>query len=368
MNEARRSLDDRAAELCVKRNGFGIDDIGNDFMTAPPIVKGVLNEGESIIFFGASQTMKTFVVGDMVLHVSSGMDWHGFKVNRCGALIVLGEGAASYSKRVYAWLKHHNMLNAPKDEKPAVWIVPRPVDLYNKPDELAELVREANAALSHPVKIVVIDTLSTNLGHGADENSTGHMASIIACAQQAVRQESGGAGSVVFVHHSGHGNGERERGSSTLAGNLDNRVRVSRDGDDGLGQNITIEAVKRKDDALFAPFCLTYQIVEVGIDADGDPITSLVMMGSDEEPKRYSQKVKGQLEPSMSDLFGKALDYSRGMSEGNVDKDDVRRKFYELHKGNEAAKRQAFSREWAKWFNHAVGAANQANADSKEEA
>ena len=40
-----------------------------------------------------------------------GWAWNGHKVKRAMTLIVLGEGAGGYRRRVRAWLQHHNLLN-----------------------------------------------------------------------------------------------------------------------------------------------------------------------------------------------------------------------------------------------------------------
>lgn len=357
--EALRDQDEFAPK------GYGAWQIGSHFNSPPYIVKGVLDEGETTTIFGASQTLKSFVALDMLLHVAAGMEWRGFKVKKTAVLVVLGEGAGSYPKRIYAWLKSHSLFGMPKDVAPWLWVNPEPVDLHNAPEMIADLINEASEAIGEPVKLVLIDTLSTNLGEGADENSTGHMATIIARSQQAVRKATDGKGSLVFVHHSGHGAGDRERGSSTLAGNLDNRILVYRDGDNGLGENITIQCRKRKDGELFDPFCLTYRVVNIGKDEDGDPITSLVLAKSDAEPIAVTGKPKAKRKKTMQNLFDEALGIARQLNGGSVDQESVRTQFYILHDGDSDAKRKAFSRGWKGWSESAVKAANQAAEDGR---
>lgn len=345
--------------------GYGAWEIGGHFTSSPYIVKGVLDEGETTTIFGASQTLKSFVALDMLLHVAAGLEWRGFKVKKTAVLVVLGEGAGSYPKRIYAWMKEHGLFGLPKDVAPWLWVNPEPVDLHNAPDTITDLINEASEAIGQPVKLVLIDTLSTNLGEGADENSTGHMATIIARAQQAVRKATDGNGSLVFVHHSGHSAGDRERGSSTLAGNLDNRILVSRDGDNGLGENVTIQCRKRKDGELFNPFCLTYRVVSIGKDADGEPVTSLVLKKSDAEPVTATGKPKAKRNTSMREMFNEALGIARQMNGGSVEQESVRTQFYILREGDAEAKRKAFSREWKRWSESAVKAANQAAEDGR---
>ena len=78
---------------------------------------------------------------------------------------------------------------------------------------------------------------------------------------------------VIIVHHCGH-EGTRPRGHSSLMGALDVQVAVKRDAAD----NIIATVELMKDGPQGDEFTSRLEVVEVGIDDDGDPITSCVIM------------------------------------------------------------------------------------------
>ena len=291
--KAQRDADEKLKEQfnqhakSVSVPGYGAWDLGEVLTPSRYIVKGVLNEAESMIVFGQSQSMKSFVTLDMMMHIAMGWDWQGHKVQQSAGLIVLGEGMGAYRKRVFAWLKYHKLLGLPKDQQPWLWIAPRALDLTDSHDQLRVWIEQAQDHIGQPIKATLIDTLSTNMGKNAKENDTNSMAALITNTNEAVQQASGGTGSNIFVHHSGHGNDDRERGSSTLMANVDNRIKVSRP---EMGPTIQVENMKNKDGELFKPVYLDWHVVPVGVDQDGDEVTSLVLLGGEKPVERQEGK------------------------------------------------------------------------------
>jgi len=74
------------------------------------------------------------------------------------------------------------------------------------------------------------------------------------------------------VHHSGHGDKTREKGSYQIQGNADSRIAVTRN-----DQIINVTHKKNKDDRLCDRISLKYDVIDLGKDSDGDPITSLIL-------------------------------------------------------------------------------------------
>ena len=81
---------------------------------------------------------------------------------------------------------------------------------------------------------------------------------------------------VIIVHHCGH-EGTRPRGHSSLMGALDVQVAVKRDAADN--RIATVELMQ--DGPQGAEFISRLEVVEVGTDDDGDPITSCVIVPVD---------------------------------------------------------------------------------------
>src|SRR5438270_9266970 len=77
---------------------------------------------------------------------------------------------------------------------------------------------------------------------------------------------------VLRVHHSGHGNQERARGHSSLPAGVDTEIRVTE-------QEITL--TKQRDDVR-SGFYFNLDVVTLGKDNDGDPVTTCVVVQIEE--------------------------------------------------------------------------------------
>jgi hypothetical protein len=92
---------------------------------------------------------------------------------------------------------------------------------------------------------------------------------------------------VVIVHHCGH-EGTRPRGHSSLMGAVDAQIAVKRD----TADNIIATVEFMKDGPQGDEFASRLEVVEIGIDDDGDKITSCVIVPVDglapqkEKPKK----------------------------------------------------------------------------------
>jgi hypothetical protein len=78
---------------------------------------------------------------------------------------------------------------------------------------------------------------------------------------------------IVIVHHCGH-EGTRPRGHSSLMGAIDAQISVKRDAAD----NIIATVELMKDGPQGDEFASRLEVVEIGLDDDGDKITSCVIV------------------------------------------------------------------------------------------
>src|SRR6056297_1348410 len=104
-----------------------------------------------------------------------------------------------------------------------------------------------------------------------DENATKDMGAFIACCDQ-IRAAYGCT--VALVHHTGHGDKSRARGSSVLHGAIDTTYHVTKD-PAGI---VTIECTRMKDGPMPDPFAFTFRTVELELEnEDGSEATSAVL-------------------------------------------------------------------------------------------
>jgi len=253
--------------------GYTFSEVASTALVMPPyVLKGIISVGELAFMFGESGCMKSFVASDMVFHMAMGYDWHG---HRCrgqhGVLVVLGEGQAGYRKRMKALSIHYQTSAAP------IYVWPEPVSLIDSPAILAKCISEAELAVGIKTDVVLLDTFSLMMGSGEESQN-----SDVSMALSNVRKHAGGR-TIIFIHHTGHGDKSRERGAYQIRANADVRILVSRDRDN-KGEVITISNEKQKDDVAFEQIHLTYKVIPVGVDDDGDQVNSLVMQASEALP------------------------------------------------------------------------------------
>lgn len=235
----------------------------DELLHAPPIawrVKGVIPEQGIGAIFGPSGCGKSFVAIDLAMRIAKGGEWFGHRVKRYPVLYVCLEGEAGLSVRV----KAYSALNGP---------IPRGIDFIDQPLNLlnATDVRDLVAVITDravPHGVVIIDTLN-RATPGADENSsvdTGHAIAAAKAIQAAI------GGMVLLVHHTGKDASKGLRGHSSLHAALDAAIEVSRAGD---SREWSVAKSKDGADGLGHQFRL--EVVELGLDGDGDPITSCVV-------------------------------------------------------------------------------------------
>ncbi|MDO8811474.1 MAG: AAA family ATPase [Gallionella sp.] len=232
----------------------------DELAALPPLqwrIKKVLPQTGLAAVFGASGSGKSFAVLDMLQCVAAGRDWFGYKTKPCNVLYCALEGEGGIAGRVAAYRIRHGVTSQ------NIRYLVKPFSLLDEADihDLAQAIH-ANGQCA---EVVVLDTLN-RAAPGADENDSKSMGQIIAASKE-LQTLVGGL--VVLVHHTGKDASRGLRGHSSLHAALDAEIEVRRDGD---RREWVIAKSKDGEDGEAHPFKL--DIVELGIDQDGEPITS----------------------------------------------------------------------------------------------
>lgn len=229
------------------------------------LVKGVLPATGIGVLFGPSGGGKSFAVIDVALHIASGRDWHGRQTKRSGAVIyVCGEGQQGVGNRLRAWAKH----NAVDLDAVPVYVTRVPVRFLDPASTTALLNAIADTAeAAGDVALIVIDTLNRNFGDG-DENTTKDMTRFVDAVTDVQKQLDT---TMLIVHHTGLGDGERARGSSALRAALDFEIQLKPAEE---CNQFSLIGRKMKDGSDMVPAHFQMTFVELGIDEDGEAFGS----------------------------------------------------------------------------------------------
>jgi AAA domain len=232
------------------------------------LVSGLIPRAGLVVVWGPPKCGKSFWAMDILLHVALGWDYRGRAVHPGAVVYCAFEGQSGYGKRAEAFRVKN--LSAHTDPVP-FHLVAAPMNFGAQYRELIDAIRVALGADTKPVA-VALDTLNRSLvGSESDDKD---MATYVRAAD-AVRAAFDCA--VVVIHHCGI-DASRPRGHTSLTGAVDAQLAVKRD----TANNIIVEVEWMKDGEEGDTVASRFEVVEVGADSNGQPITSCVVVPADD--------------------------------------------------------------------------------------
>lgn len=228
-----------------------------------------LDPGSAIVVaFGPPKGGKTFTMCDVAMHAACGRDWHGFEIPKALRVAYLaGEGIRGLRVRLKAWQEHHDTC----DPSENFVILGR---AFSLPENASAVIASLRPFAPD---VVVADTLNAFFGAGS-ENDTEAMTNFVGSIRR-IRDELGT--SVWVIHHTGHGDQSRERGSIVLRASADVLAQVARDSN-GSG-DIAFQVIAARDlETMDSPLALRLRRVETAWrDETGAPLSSCVVEASE---------------------------------------------------------------------------------------
>lgn len=235
-----------------------------EFVAAPAQqywIKGVVPEANLVVMFGESGSGKTFAVLDMVLAIARGVSWRDRRVKQGRVAYIAAEGAGGLRKRLKAYAEFYGV---DPGTLPVTLLADAPNFLLAA--DVVDVIKGIQA--SGGARVVVVDTFA-QVTPGGNENAGEDVGKALEHCRQ-INRHTGAT--VVLVHHAGKDSSRGARGWSGLKAAADAEIEVVRDGDDR-----TIRLSKAKDDLDGSEWGFRLNVVAVGEDEDGDPITSCVI-------------------------------------------------------------------------------------------
>lgn len=249
------------------------------------LVRNYVEADSLALMFGDPGCGKSFAAIDLACCIATGTPWHGNKTNPGAVFYIAGEGQNGLMRRFAAWSQHNDiaLTGVP------LFVGHRPAQLCSAAAaaEVANAVEEIKAASDHAPALIVVDTLARNFG--GDENNQEDMGAFIANLDLFLRKSGEWGATVLVVHHSGHADKSRGRGSSALKGAVDAEYSLTKD---ELGV-VRMEATKMKDAEQPAPvaFKLETVVLDGLADDEGEPVTSSALCTVAHVPHTKTGKV-----------------------------------------------------------------------------
>jgi hypothetical protein len=234
------------------------------------LVKGLIPRVGLVVVWGPPKCGKSFWTFDLVMHVALGREYRGRRIQQGSVVYLALEGGKGFEARVEAFRQRYL---AEEPDRVPFFLIADALNLVKDHADLIGCIRLQ--ASSNAPAVVVIDTLNRSLA--GSESDDKDMAAYIRAAD-AIRDAFGCV--VIVVHHCGI-DATRPRGHTSLAGAVDAQLAVKRDG----GDNIVVTVERMKDGPEGDSLTSKLEAVEVGLDRDGDVITSCVVIEAEAAPR-----------------------------------------------------------------------------------
>jgi len=235
------------------------------------LIKNWIGRAQMSVVYGQSNVGKSFFCLDIAFCLAAGIEWQGYKVRKSPVLYLATEGGNAFQNRVVALRKEYGVDDVPLAVRPS------PVDLLHPEADLAQLIelcKSIEAGLGEPIGVIIVDTLSRAMA-GGDENGAIDMTAFIANCD-ALREATGAH--IMIVHHSGKNTANGARGHSSLRAATDTEIELEVD-----GELRTATATKQRDLEPQSPIVFTLKVHTVGVDEDGDDVTTCTIIAADED-------------------------------------------------------------------------------------
>lgn len=208
------------------------------------LIDRTIHQQETGCIWGPPNCGKSFVALDWALSVSAGIPWlDEFDTIQSPVLYMAGEGAFSLQKRVRAWQNAHEEANIE-----GMYFQIRPLPLLEEDviEEIIVAMDEYSDGTDVGLNpgLVIVDTLNQFFG-GGDEVQGPDMARFVNNLRRLSHEQNL---SVVIVHHS-NATGQRERGHTSLRGNVDVMFEARPRDVDDIFAGVTLLNDKQRDEA-----------------------------------------------------------------------------------------------------------------------
>lgn len=231
---------------------FTLQDVPEVF-TSFWLVKGIIPLSGIGIIYGEYSSGKTFFAISLAMSIAGGKDFFGRKVKQKPVLYFSLEGKEGFMNRLAAWKKTH------EDWPSNIQFNTADFDFFGLSyEEINKLPKNS---------VIIIDTLNAT-DPTMDENTSSGMGKIISRAKE-FQKITGGL--ILFIHHCGKDATKGARGHSSLMAAADVGILITNNGER------TWKIAKNKDGKADISGTFTLKEIPLGIDEDGEPITSCVV-------------------------------------------------------------------------------------------
>jgi hypothetical protein len=295
IDEARLPLSAYEDEPAAQGNGRDrIDKIARPYVLLPVedflaeasapefIVEGLFEEKSVIGVVGPPESGKSLLLQEIALCVALGLPFHGRRTKRGLVVYLCGEGQSGLRKRFQALESRYPL----EGERAALCISKVGTSLIDAMEvvRVEESIAAAVVRYEMPLVLLIVDTLARFIAPG-DESKAVDMGAYLT-AIDTLR----GDAAAVSLHHPGHGESTRARGSSSFKAGLDAEFSLACE-----SAVVTVTCQKMKDGAKPAPFSFKIDQAPTRMRTeDGTVVNSVLLTPTDTPAAKAPLRGKNQ--------------------------------------------------------------------------
>jgi hypothetical protein len=231
-----------------------------------------------VLIWGKRKCLKSFWTYDLGFHIARSHEYRGRDVLIGPVVYCAFEGAHGYKKRAEALRRFHKI---PATDQVPLYLVSGRINMIKEYPLLIAAVR--NQLHGEIPRMIVLDTLNKSLV--GSESKDIDMAAYIVAAE-ALRDAFDCV--VAIIHHCGYDE-THPRGHPSLIGAVDAEFEVVRE-----GMLVTVKNVTMRDGPEGFEIRSAAEIVEVGEDANGKTLTSLVIVPTEAPVASSTERKRGR--------------------------------------------------------------------------
>lgn len=247
------------------------------------LIKGLMPDADLILGIGAPGSGKSFAFMEMGLALARGVEYRGHRVkHKRKVVLIAAEGAGGVGGRLQAYAEQHQVSMDDID-----FHVIRAAPNFLLAQDISDIIAAIRKQMGR-CDLLLVDTFA-QVTPGSNENSGEDMGMALANCKL-LRRKTGAT--VMLIHHIGKVETKGARGWSGLNGAADAVLTIARD-KSGL-RHMTV--AKMKDGMDGGRYWFDLQTVELGVDEDGDEVTSCICEPVDAPEPTATVKPMGKWE------------------------------------------------------------------------
>ena len=258
------------------------------------LVEGVLCRNTMAVFYGDSNSGKTFAAVDLSMAIARGTDWLGHRSDDGLVVYLASEAPSSVELRARGYQRRHGVRVG------NVVIVKSPINLFDSRSDVAavlKLVAEVESKAGKKAVLIIGDTLA-RIAAGANENGSEDMGVVISNADH-IRAATGTT--FLWIAHCGKDAAKGMRGWSGTRAFIDTELEVTVD--EATGQRC-IEVTKQRDLGTKGErIGFRLEAVAMGVNKWGTPRSTCVVVATAAPTKKAPAKRPSEISGAITEFL-----------------------------------------------------------------